>query len=525
MINKEKISGIEYLSFEGGGGKGIVYLGAIRALEKKLEVQSIIDISQPLDERKIKGLSGASAGAITSFMIAMGMSADDIEEELRTETEKNYTVIDDTIYSDSNAKFNSFIVPRFNPRTFRNLPIGKLNLAETFLKGSDNTVRTVRKEGREHKYQIDFGLTWSSGMFAVSSLISKIITWFSNTITNQIILNLFFTKKPGELYAASETSRYLNNLVHHRGVFSGVPVRIFFKNLLQRRLLDQFNGNFPGTNEKLPPPEYITFYDFFRLTGVDLIITGTNVTQHRSLYFSAYHTPDFPVIEAVGVSMNLPIIFKPVFIEYKVNKQESNNYNNLYTGHFVDGGMLNNLPIHAFNVKKKKLIKFHDKIINYDLGANTYNASADFTQETLGFMLGDDRPNDKPMYVNFNQEFPTNNKSTDNTLSFIGDLFATFMFPGSGGRIRNPIESKYSLELNSESVSLVDFSHYDTQQKRGEYLLHYTNKQRSRLEKEAFNELRYFAIGEIQNALKKKERIREAEEKVDKLLKNIEFGD
>lgn len=26
---------IEYLTFEGGGGKGIVYLGAIKALEKK----------------------------------------------------------------------------------------------------------------------------------------------------------------------------------------------------------------------------------------------------------------------------------------------------------------------------------------------------------------------------------------------------------------------------------------------------------------------------------------------------------
>lgn len=525
-MNTSKIENIKHLAFEGGGGKGIVYLGAIRALEKKLKTPSIIDITQDIEKRKIKGLSGASAGAITSFMISMGMSANDIEEELKSiDPEQSYTVIDNTIYNDSTTRFNDFILPKYNTQTLREITLSKLNLAETFLKGSEDSIRTIRKEGREHRYNIDYNWKWDTAIFGISNLIHKAITYFSNTITNQIILNIFFKKKSKELYSSSETSRYLNNLIHHRGIFSGLPVRDFFKKLLQRRLLDQFNGTFPGaTEEKLPPPEYITFYDFFRLTGVDLIITGTNVSQHRSLYFSAYHTPDFPVIEAVGISMNLPIIFKPVFVDYKVDKQKSNNYNNLYTGHFVDGGMLNNLPIHAFNVKKKKLLKFHDKEINYALGANTYNTNIDFKEETLGFMLGDNRPNDKPLYVNFNQEFPKNSKSSDNTLNFIGDLFATFMFPGSGGRIRNPIENNYSIELNSEDVSLVDFSHHKIQRKRGEFLLDYTRKYSKKLDKNAYKELRSFAIGLIQSAMRKEERINEAEKKATKLIESISFG-
>ena len=38
MSTTDKKTNIEYLTFEGGGGKGIVYLGAIQALEKAIEM-------------------------------------------------------------------------------------------------------------------------------------------------------------------------------------------------------------------------------------------------------------------------------------------------------------------------------------------------------------------------------------------------------------------------------------------------------------------------------------------------------
>src|SRR5690606_28734573 len=85
------------------------------------------------------------------------------------------------------------------------------------------------------------------------------------------------------------------------------------------------------------------------LTGVDLVITGANVTRQKPAVFSRRHTPDFPVAEAVGISMNLPILFKPVHVDVQVTVGAYNTGPHDYQGLWVDGVVLNNLPLHAFN--------------------------------------------------------------------------------------------------------------------------------------------------------------------------------
>ena len=64
-MTKIDLSKIKYLAFEGGGGKGLVYLGAVKSLEEKYAKlgnkktnSPIIDLNVPLDKRKIKGISG-----------------------------------------------------------------------------------------------------------------------------------------------------------------------------------------------------------------------------------------------------------------------------------------------------------------------------------------------------------------------------------------------------------------------------------------------------------------------------------
>jgi predicted acylesterase/phospholipase RssA len=64
-----------------------------------------------------------------------------------------------------------------------------------------------------------------------------------------------------------------------------------------------------GPVEKTAPN--VTFARFLRLTGVDLGITGTNISTKRPVVFSAGNTPDFPVTGAVGLSMSIPLLFKP----------------------------------------------------------------------------------------------------------------------------------------------------------------------------------------------------------------------
>ncbi len=92
-----KFEDLEYITLEGGGGKGAVYLGAVKALEAlfkndTLNLQAVDGVSNPksildyIDKKsnalKIKGIGGSSAGAITSFPLALGLSSTDIQEIL-----------------------------------------------------------------------------------------------------------------------------------------------------------------------------------------------------------------------------------------------------------------------------------------------------------------------------------------------------------------------------------------------------------------------------------------------------------
>ncbi len=53
---------IEYLAFEGGGGKGIIYIGALKALELKINGavgKPLVNPKLPAEKQKIKGISGS----------------------------------------------------------------------------------------------------------------------------------------------------------------------------------------------------------------------------------------------------------------------------------------------------------------------------------------------------------------------------------------------------------------------------------------------------------------------------------
>lgn len=58
------------LVFEGGGAKGTVYVGALKVLEENGVLQGV------------KRVAGSSAGGITSLLVALGYSADEIEAEM-----------------------------------------------------------------------------------------------------------------------------------------------------------------------------------------------------------------------------------------------------------------------------------------------------------------------------------------------------------------------------------------------------------------------------------------------------------
>ena len=97
MAEKLAFENLEYIVMEGGGARGAAYLGAIRALEKKMSERSdvqaysdlgkrnagLLDYSKTIDNTTaIKGIAGSSAGAITTFALALGFNSDEIEKIL-----------------------------------------------------------------------------------------------------------------------------------------------------------------------------------------------------------------------------------------------------------------------------------------------------------------------------------------------------------------------------------------------------------------------------------------------------------
>jgi predicted acylesterase/phospholipase RssA len=76
-----------------------------------------------------------------------------------------------------------------------------------------------------------------------------------------------------------------------------------------------------------------TFASLNRLTNKDFRVVATNADTMHPVYFSHTTTPQMPVRDAIYMSMTVPFIFKP----------------RRWMGELhVDGGMLQNYPVHIF---------------------------------------------------------------------------------------------------------------------------------------------------------------------------------
>jgi len=85
----------------------------------------------------------------------------------------------------------------------------------------------------------------------------------------------------------------------------------------------------------------ITFKDFYKLSKIKLIVTGACINDKKIYYFSYENYPEMKVIDAVRISMSVPIIFTPCIFNEKT---------------FVDGGCIDNFPISLFNNEIEKVI-------------------------------------------------------------------------------------------------------------------------------------------------------------------------
>ena len=83
-----------------------------------------------------------------------------------------------------------------------------------------------------------------------------------------------------------------------------------------------------------------TFSDFKDCGFRDLYIMATNVSRQRAEIFSADHTPQVAVADAVRMSMSIPVFFEALRFDGK--KFGDGDY-------YVDGGLYDNFPAHIFD--------------------------------------------------------------------------------------------------------------------------------------------------------------------------------
>lgn len=150
--------------------------------------------------------------------------------------------------------------------------------------------------------------------------------------------------------------------------------------------------------EKYTGSKNITFKQVYEKYNKNLIITGSNLTDYKSVYFCQDTEPDMPIRLAVRISMSIPILYE--IMEYKGYK-------------WVDGGYLNNYPVNYFFSKgepKEIIIGFKllppsqqqppFKINNIkDLISNLLESSSEIIEDLRAQNLGKERKSINTIYI------------------------------------------------------------------------------------------------------------------------------
>lgn len=362
---------IRFLALEGGGGRGVTYLGAIRALEE-------LGILGVPGQDQIRGIAGSSAGAITAFFLAMGMRAESLDAYVMSEKQADDPERSGLeAFTDDYAFDHPGEIRQVSPQTIGgvrcNAANWRLNPFVSENAWSDfimENISALAKRMMESKYQDDplvQKLLFNHSLLGPDQEEGKRLSLLQ--LLERLRREGLSKPKQKDVDAFSQ---FIANLLNEGGIYAGVGARGYFQEKMRTCFLNPEISNpliaeryhrhrsgdeVPGLEgESLPSEEdihHITFKQFYYLTGVDLRITGTNITENAPVHFSVVDSPDFPVVEAVCISMNIPYLYKPILVDCDVDRSRSGEagerYNRKFKGLYVDGGMVNNLPIHAFD--------------------------------------------------------------------------------------------------------------------------------------------------------------------------------
>jgi NTE family protein len=136
----------------------------------------------------------------------------------------------------------------------------------------------------------------------------------------------------------------------------------------------------------------------------------------------------------VGISINLPVLFKPVRVDADVPTGEHHAAASAYRGEWVDGGLLNNLPLHAFD--------------HIGQPPETPSFSLPLNPHVLGIRLTE----------NPDRSYRLDSEGFATLKRHLGDVVETLMFPAEQGQIRTAQEAAQTIDLLTYGLSTTEFA-------------------------------------------------------------------
>lgn len=160
------------------------------------------------------------------------------------------------------------------------------------------------------------------------------------------------------------------NFIFNYGLYSGNNLVKYIQTLFENK----------GYNKD------ITFNELFIKTNKVVVLTGTCLNKRDTFYFNNYTTPQMKVIDALRISISIPLFFTSVQYTF-IDHDNNDNDNNVTTNHyrFVDGGLLQNFPYYYFDICEtldKWVFCNKDLMIKTDCVNNL-----SIKENTLGIML------------------------------------------------------------------------------------------------------------------------------------------
>ncbi len=249
------------LVFEGGGAKGMVFVGAMQEFEAQGHAYG--------------RLLGTSAGAITAALLAAGYSAEEMRIALN-EKQGGHSV------------FASFMG---EPAPF-----------------PESEVRNSATMDLLHKVDI------------------PLLPNFLENKLDEVLVGML-SKQPA--------LRHIFSLIERGGWYSADSFLVWI-----RRKLDE--GMFKGKPRAFSA---MTLAQLYAVTQTDLSLIASDTTDGNILVLNHRTAPDCPVVWAVRMSMNIPLLWQEVIWLPEWGLYRGNSV----AGHaIVDGGMLSNFPMELF---------------------------------------------------------------------------------------------------------------------------------------------------------------------------------